>query len=141
MFAAMAPLEAQKALFADVAEVREKRCDHGQDGAKLVFVDVKKAHLNAKCAVSLGKSEEPLEFFSHRLQTSMTRATVEARTAELGQTLRSGCSLVGGLSFPGVSALCMNSLAHRLPGGTQAQDITAAERPGWRSVWSACLPL
>ena len=59
------------------------------------------------------------EFFGHRLQISMTRATVEDRTADLGQTLQTGCFLVGGSSFHGVSGLCMNSLAHGLPGGTQ----------------------
>ena len=49
LFAAMPPLEAKKALFAFVAEVREKRRAQGHDEVKLMFVDVKKAHLNAKC--------------------------------------------------------------------------------------------
>ena len=48
------------------------------------------------------------EFFGHRLQTSMTRATVEESTAGLGQTLRTGRPLVGGLSFHGFSRLCTN---------------------------------
>ena len=45
---------------------------------------------------------EPLspEFFGHRRRTSMTCATVEDSTAGLGQSLRAGCPLVGGLSFP-----------------------------------------
>ena len=34
------------------------------------------------------------EFFCHRPQTSMTRASVEDRTADLGQTLRTGRPLV-----------------------------------------------
>ena len=34
----------------------------------------------------------------------MTRATVEESTAGLRQTLRTGCPLVGGLSFHGVGA-------------------------------------
>ena len=60
------------------------------------------------------------EFFVH---TALTRAMVEDSTAGLGQTLRAGRPLVGGLSFDGVSALCMSSLAHRLPGGIQAQSM------------------
>ena len=50
-FAAMPPLEAKQALFAYVAGVREKRREHGQDEMKLMFVDVRKAHSNAKCDV------------------------------------------------------------------------------------------
>ena len=47
----MPPLETQKALFAYVAGVREKRREQGQDEVKLVFIalTVKKAHLDAKC--------------------------------------------------------------------------------------------
>ena len=46
--------------------------------------------------------------FGRRLLTSVTLATVEDSTAGLGQTLRTGGSLVGGFSFHGVSGLCMN---------------------------------
>ena len=49
LFVAMPLLEAKKALFAFVAGMREKRPVHGHDEVKLMFVDVKKAHLNAKC--------------------------------------------------------------------------------------------
>ena len=49
MFAAMPPLEATEALFAHVAVVREKRREQGQTEVKLMFIDVKKVHLNAKC--------------------------------------------------------------------------------------------
>ena len=49
LFAAMPPLEANKALFAFRAGVREKRRAQGHDEVKLMFVDVKKAHLKAKC--------------------------------------------------------------------------------------------
>ena len=49
LFVAMPPLEAKKALFAFVAGMREKRRAQGHDEGKLMFVDVKKAHLNAKC--------------------------------------------------------------------------------------------
>ena len=49
LFAAMPSLEAKKALFAFVAGVREKRRAQGHDEVKLMFVDVKKAHLNATC--------------------------------------------------------------------------------------------
>ena len=63
------------------------------------------------------------EFFGRRLQTSMTRATVEDNTAGLGQALLTEGHLVGGLSFHGVSGMCHESLAHRLPGGIQAQSL------------------
>ena len=49
LFAAMPQLEAKKALFAFVAGMREKRRVQGHDEVKLLFVGVKKAHLNAKC--------------------------------------------------------------------------------------------
>ena len=63
------------------------------------------------------------EVFSHRLHTSMTRGTADDSTAGLGQTLRTGRPLVGGLSFHDVYGLCTSSLAHRLPGGIQAQGM------------------
>ena len=47
MFAAMPPLEAKKALFAFVTGVREKRRAQGRDEVKLMFIDLKTAHLNA----------------------------------------------------------------------------------------------
>ena len=45
--------------------------------------------------------------FSHRLQTSVTRATVEGSTASVGQTLRTERLLVGELPFHDVSRTCM----------------------------------
>ena len=60
-------------------------------------------------------SSEVAEFIGHRLQTSMTCATAEDNTAGLGQPHRTGCPLVGGFTFHGVSGLCMSSLAQRLP--------------------------
>ena len=49
MFAAMLPLEAKEALCARVAGVPEKRREQAQDEVKLMVIDVKQAHLNAKC--------------------------------------------------------------------------------------------
>ena len=49
LFAAMPPLEAKKALFAFVAGVREQRRAQGHEEVKLMFIDVMKALLNAKC--------------------------------------------------------------------------------------------
>ena len=49
LFAAIPRLKATKALFACVAGVREKRREQGQDEVTLMFIDVKNAHLNAKC--------------------------------------------------------------------------------------------
>ena len=74
------------------------------------------------------------EFFRCRFQTSMDRATVEDSTAGLGQLLRTGRPLVGGLSFHGVSGLCMSSLAHWLQGGVQAQ--VRRRRP--MQAWVSC---
>ena len=42
----------------------------------------------------------------------MTRATVDDSTAGVGRTLRTGRPLVGGLSFHGVSVMCMSSRWH-----------------------------
>ena len=55
----------------------------------------------------------------------MTRAAVEDSAAALGQTLRTGRPLVGGLSFHGVSGLCMSSSADRLPGGMRRRPMQA----------------
>ena len=41
--------EAKKALFAYMAGIRGQRREQGREEVKLMFVDVKKAHLNAKC--------------------------------------------------------------------------------------------
>ena len=60
----------------------------------------------------------------------MTRATLEDSTAGLGQTLRAGCPLVGGLSFHNVSGRCVSSLAHGLPDGIQAQVMRRAADAG-----------
>ena len=49
LFATMPPLEAKRALFAYVAGVRDGGRQRGQAEVKLMFVDVKKANLNAKC--------------------------------------------------------------------------------------------
>ena len=74
----------------------------------------------------------------------MTRATVEDGSAGLGQTLRSVRLLVGGLSFHGVSELCMNSSAHGLPGGNQAQGTRRPPMQAWVSCsgsrTTACVP-
>ena len=65
----------------------------------------------------------------------MTHSTVEDSTSGLDQTLRPGRPLFGGgFSFHGVSGLCMNTVAHRLPGGIQAQGMK------WRPMhaWVSC---
>ena len=49
LFGAMPPLEAKKALFACVAKVHEKGREQDQEEVKLKFIDVTKAHHNAKC--------------------------------------------------------------------------------------------
>ena len=54
-------------------------------------------------------------------------------TAGLGQTLRTGRPLLGGLSFHGVSGLSTSSLARRLPGGIQAQGIRRRPTQAWVS--------
>ena len=59
-------------------------------------------HLEQCGTLTCGELRTP-EFFGHRLQTSMTRATVEDSTAGPGQTVSAGLHLVGGFSFHGVS--------------------------------------
>ena len=49
LFAAMPPLETKKLLFRMVAAVRGQRKRRGEKEMKLMFIDVRKAHLNAKC--------------------------------------------------------------------------------------------
>ena len=49
LFAAMPPLEAKKVLFRMAAAVRGRRRRSRQPEVKIMFVDVKKAHLNAPC--------------------------------------------------------------------------------------------
>jgi len=49
LFAAMPPLEAKKVLFAMVAGERGRRRRKKLKEMKLMFIDVKKAHLNARC--------------------------------------------------------------------------------------------
>ena len=61
--------------------------------------------------------------FVHRLQASMTRATVEDSTAGLGHTLRTGRPLVGGVPFHDVSGA--RSLSHKLPEGIQDPQMQA----------------
>ena len=73
-----------------------------------------------------------LFFLGHRLQTLMTRATVEDSTAGLGQTLRTGRLLVGGLSLHGLSGLCL-SWTHGLPGGIRAQGMRRRTIQAWVS--------
>ena len=62
--------------------------------------------MNSEALPPAGSLEPPPtpspEFFGHRLQTSMTCATVEDSTAGLGQTLRLDRPLIGGLSVHGV---------------------------------------
>ena len=48
--------EAKKALFAYIAGIRGQRREQGREEVKLMFVDVKTAHLNAKCDEENGKS-------------------------------------------------------------------------------------
>ena len=58
---------------------------------------------------------------------------MEDSTAGPGQTHRTECLLLGGLSFHGVSGLCTNSLARRLPKGIQAQGTRRLPMQAWVS--------
>ena len=49
LFAAMPPLEAKKTMFRMTAGVRGWRRKRGADEINLMFINVRKAHLNAKC--------------------------------------------------------------------------------------------
>ena len=84
-------------------------------------------------ALPLVGNSEPRVFFGPRLQTSMTRATVEDSAAGLVQILRTGRPLVGGLSFHGVWGLCTNPVARRPPRGIQAQDMRRRPMQAWVS--------
>ena len=49
LYPEMRPLEAQYALFAYVAGTRRGKRNRGEPEVKLMFVDVKEAHVNARC--------------------------------------------------------------------------------------------
>ena len=49
LFASMPPLEAKKMLFRVTAGIRGGRKRSGKKEMKLMFIDVRKAHLNARC--------------------------------------------------------------------------------------------
>ena len=49
LFASMPPLESKKMMFRVTAGIRGWRRRRGKEEVKLMFIDVRKAHLNAKC--------------------------------------------------------------------------------------------
>ena len=49
LFAAMPPLEPKKLMFSMLAGMRGQRRRKGLAEVKLMFIDVRKAHLNARC--------------------------------------------------------------------------------------------
>ena len=49
MFASMPPLEAKKIMFRMTAGVRGWRRKEGKEETELMLIDVRKAHLNARC--------------------------------------------------------------------------------------------
>ena len=49
LFSPMPPLESRKLMFRIVAAVREQRRRKGLEEVKLMFINVRKAHLNARC--------------------------------------------------------------------------------------------
>ena len=59
LFAAMPPLESKKLMFRMVAGMRGQRRRRGLGEVKLLFIDVRKAHLNAKCEEGFGEAKEP----------------------------------------------------------------------------------
>ena len=83
LFAAMPPLKAKKALFASAAGVRENRREQGQDEVKPMFVDVKKAHLNAECGEEEWV-ELPDEFKKCRKHAKQKRRFLELRKTSSG---------------------------------------------------------
>ena len=84
------------------------------------------SHYNSEALPRVGRSDSP-QFFGHRRQTSMTRATVHGRfRPNPSYEMSSGWWEI----FHGVSGLCTNSLAHGLPGGIQAQNMRRAADAG-----------
>ena len=78
------------------------------------------------------------------IHLSHVLAVTEKDGVDFNQTLRTGRPLVDGLSFHGVSGLCMSSLAHWLPGGIQSQGISRRPMQAWVSCsggrTTACFP-
>ena len=67
----------KEALFVHVAGVREKRREQGQDEVKPIVIDVKKAHLNAKCdeeeVRTAGRIQEVWEVFPSDVMAAASR--------------------------------------------------------------------
>ena len=101
-------------------------------GQRVVVVIERISHPLSHASLShLWGARNP-EFLGHRLQTSMTRATVEGSTRGLGQTLRTGRSLIGGLSVHGVSGICMRSLAHGQSLAPGVGQLSVTHTPVWK---------
>ena len=83
LFAAMPPLEAKKVLFAMVAGERGRRRRRGLKEIKLMFVDVKKAHLNAECDEEEWV-ELPMEFWKWGRYARLRRWLYGMRRAAVG---------------------------------------------------------
>ena len=83
LFAAMPPLEAKKTMFRMTAGVRGWRRKRGADEIKLMFIDVRKAHLNAKCDEEEWV-ELPEEFEKYGIYATLRRWLYGMRKAASG---------------------------------------------------------
>ena len=83
LFAAMPPLEAKKVLFRMTAGERGWRRRRGEPEVKLMFIDVKKAHLNAVCEEDVWV-ELPPEFWEYGKYARLRRWLYGMRKAAAG---------------------------------------------------------
>ena len=83
LFAAMQPLMSKKLVFRMVVGVRGQRRRKGLAGVKLMFIDVRKAHLNAVCE-EVEWLELPEEFWKHGRYARLRRWVYEMRKAAAG---------------------------------------------------------
>ena len=103
LFAAMPPLEAKKALFRMTAGVRGQRKRRGEGEVKLMFVDVKKAHLNAKCEEEVWV-ELPKEMWKWGRFARLKRWLYGMRKAAVGWEEDYAAKLVGAGFRRGIGA-------------------------------------
>ena len=98
LFAAMPPLEAKKILFRMTAATRRRRRRQGKEEEKLMFVDVKKAHLNARCDLEEWV-ELPEEFHEHGRYARLRRWLYGMRRAAAAWEDEYSEKLVKGAGF------------------------------------------
>ena len=135
--AAMHPLEAKKALCAEVAGTRTERRNRGELEVKLMFIDVKKAHINARSGIELSSGPQSRTTMRRRRHVVGQRSTADY-VGELVSVQRSSGSQIGQISV----AVSRTALQQRSQSGSGDSSVRRRGRwfcRRWRS--NASLPV